>query len=440
MPSRNEVHYFGAGPAPLPTDALEKAAASLLNHENTGLGLGEISHRSPTANKIIADAKTALIHLLSIPEDEYEIIFMQGGGTGEFSAVLQNCVSAWVERRRQAALKELGEGNDQKVLDKVKADIEHGLRVEYLVTGSWSLKASQEAARLIGKKYVSVVLDAREANGGKFGTIPPEDQWASKLDATPRGMSALTYFCDNETVDGVEFPRFPTCLDGNEETPAGGNGDERIVVADMSSNFLSRKVDVRKYGIIFGGAQKNLGLPGITLLIVRKSLLKLTPPPTFMHALAAALPNAVPPIVFDFATLAKNNSLYNTLPVFNLYVATLVLQSLDARFGERRIAAQQDIAERKAARIYGVLDQYQDIYRVVPSKEARSRMNVCFRVKGGDEDVEKTFVKKAEELGLLGIKGHRSVGGIRVSNYNAVSEEAVEKLCRFLLDFAKTAA
>jgi phosphoserine aminotransferase len=433
MPSRNEVHYFGAGPAPLPTDSLEKAAASLLNHENTGLGLGEISHRSPTANKIIADAKTALIHLLDIPEDEYEIIFMQGGGTGEFSAVLQNCVSAWVERRRRAALKEIGESEEQEVVHKVRADIEQGLRVEYLVTGSWSLKASQEAARLIGKKYVNVVLDAREANGGKFGTIPPENQWEGKLQQTPRGMSALTYFCDNETVDGVEFPGFPKCLDGNEETSAG---DERIVVADMSSNFLSRKIDVRKYGVIFGGAQKNLGLPGITLLIIRKSLLALTPPVTFMHALAGTLPNAVPPIVFDFATLAKNNSLYNTLPVFNLYVATLVLQSLDSRYGDRRIAAQQEISERKAARIYGVLDKHEAIYRVVPSKNARSRMNVCFRVKGGDEEVEKKFVKAAEEQGLLGIKGHRSVGGIRVSNYNAVSEEAMEKLCKFLENFA----
>ena len=246
MPSRSEVSYFGAGPAPLPTPILESAAASLLNHENSGLGLGEISHRSPTANKIIADAKSALVHLLSIPEDEYEIIFMQGGGSGEFSAVLQNLVVAWVERRRQRAVKELGEGKDAEVLERVRKEVESELQVEYLVTGSWSLKASQEAARLIGKRYVKVLVDARQ--GKKFGTFPDEGEWKGELQTTKKGGSALTYFCDNETVDGVEFPKFPTCLEGNEETEGG---DERIVVADMSSNFLSRKVDVRRYGVIF---------------------------------------------------------------------------------------------------------------------------------------------------------------------------------------------
>ena len=432
MPERSSVSYFGAGPAPLPTDTLEKAAASLLNHESQGLGLGEISHRSPTANKIIADAKEALTQLLEIP-DTYEIIFMQGGGSGEFSAVVQNLVSAWVERRRRAAIAELGEGKDAEVLERVRKEVE-SLKVEYLVTGSWSLKASQEAARLLGPQYVNVALDARKfRDGNKFGKIPPESEWANNLTSTASN-TALTYFCDNETVDGVEFPSFPSCLDNNEETPSG---DSRIVVADMSSNFLSRKISVPKYGVIFGGAQKNLGLPGITLVIIRKSLLALVPPPTFMHALSASLPNTIPPIVFDFATLAKNNSLYNTLPVFNLYVATLVLQSLASKYGDKRIAGQQVIAERKAAKLYATLDKYPEVYRVVPEKEARSRMNVCFRIGEKDEEREKKFVKEAEGKGLLGLKGHRSVGGIRVSNYNAVGEEAVEKLCVYLEEFAK---
>lgn len=431
MPERSAVSYFGAGPAPLPTDILEKAAGSLLNHESQGLGLGEISHRSPTANKIIADAKEALTDLLEIP-DTYDIIFMQGGGSGEFSAVVQNLVSAWVERRRRQAVKDLGEGKDTEVLDRVRKEVED-MKVEYLVTGSWSLKASQEAARLIGPKYVNVALDARKFREGKFGTIPDDSEWKGNLTSNPAN-TALTYFCDNETVDGVEFPSFPSSLDGNQETAAN---DNRTIVADMSSNFLSRKLNVSRYGVIFGGAQKNLGLPGITLVIIRKSLLALTPPATFMHALAGSLPNATPPVVFDFATLAKNNSLYNTLPVFNLYVATLVLQSLTAKFGARRVAGQQEIAERKAARLYGVLDAFPDVYGVVPAKQARSRMNLCFRVGGGDEEREKRFVKDAEAKGLLGLKGHRSVGGIRVSNYNAVSEEAVEKLCTFLEEFAK---
>ena len=433
MPERSEVSYFGAGPAPLPTNALEKAAASLLNHESQGLGLGEISHRSPTANKVIADAKEALTQLLEIP-DSYDIIFMQGGGSGEFSAVVQNLVSAWIERRRRQAVKDLGEGKDTEVLERVRKEVEE-MKVEYLVTGSWSLKASQEAARLLGPKYVNVALDARKFRDGKFGTIPDEAQWSGSLTAD-KSNTALTYFCDNETVDGVEFPAFPTCLDGNDET---ADGTERVVVADMSSNFLSRKIDVRKYGVIFGGAQKNLGLPGITLLIIRKSLLALVPPPTFMHALSATIPNTIPPIVFDFATLAKNNSLYNTLPVFNLYVATLVLQSLAQRFGARRIAGQQEIAERKAAKLYAALDAHPDLYKVVPATKARSRMNVCFRIGDKDDEKEKRFVKGGEERGLLGLKGHRSVGGIRVSNYNAVSEDAVDKLCAYLEDFAKEA-
>jgi phosphoserine aminotransferase len=135
--------------------------------------------------------------------------------------------------------------------------------------------------------------------------------------------------------------------------------------------------------------------------------------------------------------LAKNNSLYNTLPVFNLYVATLVLQSLSAKYGSKRIGGQGEISARKSEQIYGTLDKYENVYNVVPEKHARSRMNVCFRVKGGDEDAEKRFVKGAEEKGLLGVKGHRSVGGIRVSNYNAVGEEAVERLCQFMVDFAE---
>lgn len=432
MPERSAVSYFGAGPAPLPTDILEKAAASLLNHESQGLGLGEISHRSPTANKIIADAKSALTQLLEIP-DTYDIIFMQGGGSGEFSAVVQNLVSAWVERRRRQAIADLGEGKDAEVLERVSKEVS-AMKLDYLVTGSWSLKASQEAARLLGPNYVNVALDARKfRDGNKFGTIPSESEWKDNLTPDPAN-TALTYFCDNETVDGVEFPSFPTCL---TPSPSDPNTD-RLIVADMSSNFLSRRLSVSNYSVIFGGAQKNLGLPGITLVIIRKSLLSLsTPPPTFMHSLSASLPNAIPPIVFDFATLAKNNSLYNTLPVFNLYVATLVLQSLVAKFGNQKIGGQQEIAERKAARIYGVLDEYPGVYRAVPERGARSRMNVCFRIGDGDVEREGRFVKEAEGRGLFGLKGHRSVGGIRVSNYNAVGEEAVERLCAFLVEFAR---
>jgi phosphoserine aminotransferase len=245
MPSREEVAYFGAGPAPLPTPVLETSAKALLNFEDTGLSLAEISHRSPTANKIIADAKEALSQLLEVP-DSYDIIFLQGGGSGEFSASVQNMVGAWIERRRRKAIADLGgEGTAEEddVVAQVKKDIESDLKVDYLVTGSWSLKASQEGARLISPRFVNVAVDARKhSRDGKFTTIPDESQW--KLSS----KSAMTYFCDNETVDGVEFPAFPKSLEGNE---GSDEVNETIVVADMSSNFLSRRVDVKKYGVIF---------------------------------------------------------------------------------------------------------------------------------------------------------------------------------------------
>ncbi|RMZ83539.1 hypothetical protein DV738_g1084, partial [Chaetothyriales sp. CBS 135597] len=376
MPSREEVSYFGAGPAPLPTAVLQECASALVNFNNTGLSLAEISHRSPTANKIIADTKDGLTKLLDIPTDTHEILFLQGGGSGEFSAV---------------------------VLERVRSEVESELKVDYLVTGSWSLKASQEASRLIGSKYVN-----------------DESVWAGQL-TTPKRRAAFVYFCDNETVDGVEFPSFPAALEGNE----GGVDEfnETVVVADMSSNFLSRPVDVKKYGVIFAGAQKNLGIPGITVAIVRKSLLALVPPPTFVHALAGSLPNITPPIVLDFATIAKNNSLYNTLPVFSLYVATLVLQSLVHRFAGS-IAGQQQEAAAKAAAIYAALDAHPAVYHVLPDRAVRNA------------DREAAFVKGAEARGLLGLKGHRSVGGIRVSNYNAVPVAAVDKLVAWINEFA----
>lgn len=237
MPSREEVAYFGAGPAPLPTPVIQKSAEAFVNFNNVGLGLAEISHRSPTANKVIADAKAALTKLYDVPED-YEIMFMQSGGTGEFSATVQNLVGVWVEKRRKKAIEELGEGKDAEVLERVRKEVESELKCDYLVTGSWSLKASQEASRLIGSRYVNVAIDSRKfSKTGKFTVIPEEKEW--KL--SPPSGSAFTYFCDNETVDGVEFPTFPKSL----------KGEDRIVVADMSSNFVSRTINVRDYSVIF---------------------------------------------------------------------------------------------------------------------------------------------------------------------------------------------
>ncbi|CAO2648391.1 Nn.00g076580.m01.CDS01 [Neocucurbitaria sp. VM-36] len=424
MVNRSDVNYFGAGPAPLPTAVLEKASQVLLNYRDKGIGLCEISHRSPEANEILAEAKQALTTLLDIPDD-YDILFLQSGGSGEFSATVYNLVAIWVEKKRAKIAAEVGDDKEE-VLRRLRKVVDEELKLDYLVTGSWSLKASQEAARLVGAKHVNVAVDARKANDGKFGKIPSEDQW----NLTPRSSNpALVYFCDNETVDGVEFPSFPKSLEGD---------DAPLICADMSSNFISRKVDVRKYAVIFGGAQKNIGNTGIAIVILRKSLL----PPHSTPAspdLLRELNLSVGPIVLDYPTIAKNNSLYNTLPIFDVWVAGQVMSGLVNSYGTKRIGGQEEVSNEKARLIYETLEKYPSVYQVVPDKSARSRMNICFRIYGGDADKEKAFLAGAEKKGLLGLKGHRSVGGIRASNYNAVSLDGAKLLVSYLEDYAKSA-
>lgn len=417
MPPRDEVHYFGAGPAPLPTPVLEEASKVLLNYKDTGIGITEISHRSAHANEVLATAQNSLRELLDIPESDgpegYQILFLQGGGSGEFSAVVSNLVSVWVAKQLKAV-----DGDEEKLKEIVKEQ----LKLDYFVTGSWSLKASQEAARLCGSEYVNIVTDARKHNDGKFGVIPEPSTWtASSTGSEP----AFTYYCDNETVDGVEF----------QSTPTGQN-----LVADLSSNFLSRPVEVRKHAVIFGGAQKNIGTTGVTIAIVSNAFL----PPHAEYAkpeLLRKLGLPIGPIVFDYPTIAKNNSLYNTLPIFDVYIAGQVMQRLltihKSEEGQQRIAGQAKESNQKAELLYSTLDKNGSVYQVVPDKSVRSRMNICFRVKNGDAEAEKTFLKGSEARGLTGLKGHRSVGGIRCSNYNAVPVAAVEKLAKYLEEFAK---
>lgn len=252
MPTREEIAYFGAGPSGLSTYVAAGGSQAFFNYEDSGLGLAEVSHRSPTANQILADTKAALTSLLDI-SDEYEILFLHGGGSGEFSAVVYNLVPVWVEKRRKRAEQELG-GDDNAIVQRVKEDIQRHLKLDYLVTGSWSLKASQEAAQLLaplGENRVNIALDARKSNEGVFGAIPAEDSWTlTNSQSNGTCGSAFVYYCDNETVDGVEFPSFPSILESRPDR------EERLVVADMSSNILSRRVDVGKYGVIFAGAQK----------------------------------------------------------------------------------------------------------------------------------------------------------------------------------------
>ena len=243
MPSREEVSYFGAGPARLPTSVLSKASSVLLNYNNTGLGLVEQSHRTASSSSIIAQTAAHFKTLLNAPSDDsYTVILMQGGGTTQFSSVVYNFVGYWVEKRLRKY------GGD---LEKVRADLKD-MRCEYVLTGGWSLKASQEATRLLGEDHVSIVTNAKQVNSGKWGIIPNEDDW--KL--VEKKNSAFTYFCDNETVDGVEFPVFPPALAAEE-----GEEDERLVIGDMSSNILSRPVDVKKYAMIFVCLRAHIAFP-----------------------------------------------------------------------------------------------------------------------------------------------------------------------------------
>ncbi|KAK2628693.1 hypothetical protein QTJ16_001796 [Diplocarpon rosae] len=430
MPERAEITYFGAGPALLPTNVLETASKALVNYNDTGLGLAEHSHRSEISAKILNEAKASLATFLDIPDD-YEVLFMQGGGSGEFSATVYNLTGIWVERRKQQIMKGLGTKEGQElpedvILKELEKAVQEDLKIDYLVTGSWSLKASQEAARLLGAEYVNVAADARKVNDGRFGKIPEESSW--KLSKNP----AMVYYCDNETVDGVEFPGFPEIL------KPSADGEGPIVVADMSSNILSRRIPVKNFSVIFFGAQKNLGCTGITVVIIKKSLLPpavATPPPTLLRKLG--LP--IGPIILSYETIAKNNSLYNTLSIFDIFIAGEVLKNSLAIF-PNRVDDQEKIANEKAHRIYEALEKYPDSYRIVPDKSARSRMNICFRVthlRSGIDDSERSFLKGAGDLGLTGLKGHRSVGGIRASNYNSISAEAAKRLASYIENFAQ---
>jgi phosphoserine aminotransferase len=298
MPSRSDITYFGAGPALLPTDVLEDAAEALINYNDTGLGIAEHSHRSEIATTIINEAKADLASYLDIP-DNYEVLFMQGGGSGEFSAMAYNFVGAWVARKQKAI------GLDDNSVQELKSAVKN-LKIDYIITGGWSRKAAAEAERLFGSEHVNVVADSRKVNGGKFGAIPDESTWNLSEDA------AMVYYYDNETVDGVEFPEFPKFLEPRPDGP--------IVVAGMSSNILSRKIPIENFSAIFFGAQKNLGSTGITVVIIKKSLL---PQPSAALMRQLALP--IPPRILEFETIAKSNSLYNTLSIFELVHSSKII-------------------------------------------------------------------------------------------------------------------
>ncbi len=228
---------------------------------------------------------------------------MQGGGTGEFSASVYNLVGAWVARQHAALVAASPDADEASIVAALRQKVESDLKLDYIVTGGWSLKAYQEAVRLLGPEYVNLVADARTINDGKFGKIPDQSTWKLSKDA------ALAYYCDNETVDGVEFPEFPAVLAPKED------GTGPIVAADMSSNILSRRIPVANYSLLFFGAQKNLGSTGVSVAVLKKSFL----PPAVTQPSAPLMRKLglpIPPIVLQYEIIAKNNSLYNTLSIF----------------------------------------------------------------------------------------------------------------------------
>ena len=352
------VHNFCAGPAALPEAVLKQAQEEMLDWQGAGLSIMEMSHRSPEIVKIATEAEQDLRDLLEIPED-YAVLFLQGGASSQFSAIPLNLLP-------------------------------EGGVADYINTGQWSKKAIKEA-----KRYgnINVAASSEDTN---FSTIPTVESWKLSDNA------AYLHYTPNETIGGVEFFWTP-------ETNAP-------LVVDMSSTILSRKIDVSKYGVIYAGAQKNIGPAGLTIVIVKKSLMGKS--------------NAATPTMLDWQTAAENDSMYNTPPTYAIYLAGLVFKWLKAQGG---VDAIEVVNRRKAAKLYDYIDN-SGFYANPVEIASRSLMNIPFTL--ASADLDKPFLAEAEAAGLLNLKGHRSVGGMRASIYNAVSENSVDVLIAFMKNFA----
>jgi phosphoserine aminotransferase len=350
---------FSPGPAALPTEVLEQARAELLDWQGSGMSVMEVSHRSPEFLEVAASAEADLRALLSIP-DTYRVLFLQGGAAAQFSLVPMNLTAP-------------------------------GETVDYIDTGYWSKQAIGTARR-----YLNVHLAADA--GGDYTRVPRQDEL--KLDATSR----YVHYTPNETIGGVEFGYIPA----TGAVP---------LVADLSSTILSRPLDVSKFGLIYAGAQKNIGPAGLTVVIVRDELLG--------HARAETPP------VFDYRQVADQQSMRNTPPTFAWYMAGLVFKWLRQRGG---LAAMQETNRRKAQLLYAAIDA-SALYRNPVAPEARSWMNVVFTF--AKPALEGAFLEQAERAGLRALRGHRAVGGMRASLYNSMPIEGVEALVDFMQQFER---
>ena len=356
------IFNFSAGPAVLPLPVLEEAREHLLALPGVGMSILEISHRSKPFEEICYGAEANLRQLAGVP-DGYQVLFLQGGATLQFAMLAMNLLPA-------------------------------GRTADYIETGVWSEKAIADAKKL-GKVHV-----AGSSKGTNHDRIPPQSE--IRYSAAP----AYVHMTSNNTIFGTQWHHLP-------EVPEGVP-----LVNDASSDIFCRPVDIQRYGMIYGGAQKNLSIAGLTLVVVREDLLGKAP--------------ATTPVYLNYATHAKERSLYNTPPVFGIYILHLVLKHLLAEGG---LAAVEARNRRKAAKLYAAIDASGGYYRGHAQPESRSWMNVTYRLPS--EELEKKFVAESTAAGLDGLKGHRSVGGIRASIYNAFPEAGVDALVAFMADFAQ---
>ncbi|KAF9227604.1 phosphoserine aminotransferase [Gyrodon lividus] len=393
---------FGAGPSALPEEVLIEAGKGLLNFQNTGIGIAEISHRSPDFDKFIREVEENMRTLLQIPQG-YKVLFTQGGGTAQFSAVVVNMVAKYRGRE--------GTTPDKPVMD-------------YIVTGSWSEKAMKEAKRL-GAGIVNVVANAQiTCEDGKktFNHIPHRDSYKEKFSQDP----ALIYYCANETVDGVEFD---DDLNSSTSFPFDALPNKAPLVADYSSSFMSRPIPcIEKHAVIYAGAQKNIGPAGLTIIIVRDEW-------------ANVVDNSIP-LCLSYKRLVDSRSLYNTPPVLSIYITGLVLKQMlkvgeqNGRSKEKALEHYAEYTNKKASKLYAALKEGEarGVFKGKVLEGSGSKMNVVFDVVGGEEKL-KEFVSGADQKGMKGIKGHRSVGGVRISLYNAVTEDQVDKMIQYMKEF-----
>lgn len=357
------IFNFSAGPAVLPEPVLKQAQRDLFALPGVGMSVLEISHRSAAFEQIIKEAEEDLRKLVGIPEN-YKVLFLQGGASLQFSMIPMN------------------------LLPK-------GASADYILTGSWGQGAIKEASKL------GIAREAASTADANFNRLPG----AAEIKLDPK--AAYAHFTSNETIFGVEF---------NEEPVVG----DVPLICDMSSNFISRPIDVAKYGLIYAGAQKNAGPAGATIVIIREDLLERAPENL--------------PAMLDYRNLAKNGSMYNTPPCFAIYICGLVFKwALNEVGGLEKVRARN---EEKAKILYNAIDASDNYYRGHAEKDCRSLMNVTFRLPS--EELEKKFIKEATAAGLDGLKGHRSVGGLRASIYNAFPKAGVEKLVEFMGEFRKS--